>query len=63
MLVMTRAAARVEPAIVYPAAVPFLITLANTSLFSSMLTGGGILLAAFLYLWGNTRPAPPSAPE
>lgn len=63
MLAMSRAAARVEPAIVYPAAVPFLITLANTSLFSSMLTGGGILLTLFLYLWGNARRAADDTPD
>lgn len=53
--IMARAAVKAEPAIAYPAAVPFLITLANTSLFSSMLTGGGILLTMFIYLWGNAR--------
>lgn len=55
MHLMARAAAKVEPAVIFPAAVPFLITLANTSLFSSMLTGGGIFLTLFLYLWGNAR--------
>ena len=52
---MAKATSKVDPLIVYPAAVPFLITLANTSLFSSMLTGGGLFLAGFLYLWGNAK--------
>ncbi|WP_294089691.1 hypothetical protein [Sphingomonas sp.] len=35
--------------------IPYLMTLSNTSAFSSFVTGGGVILVILLYLYGNQR--------
>jgi hypothetical protein len=52
--ILAKAAAETERRVAFAMAVPFLMTLANTSVFSSMVTGGGLGLAGLLYLWGST---------
>lgn len=54
---LARAAARTDNRIVFVSAVPFLMIVANTSIFSSLITGGGILLVVLLYLWGCAAPS------
>ncbi|MFM9977247.1 MAG: hypothetical protein ACKVOP_04290 [Sphingomonadaceae bacterium] len=51
---LTFASTLVDARTAFAVTVPFLVTLANTSIFSSMVTGGGLALAVLLYLWGNS---------
>lgn len=53
--VLSRASAAVPKRIVFPATVPFLITVANTSILSSLLSGGGFVLGILFYLLGSAE--------
>lgn len=53
--VLSRASAAVPKRIVFPATVPFLITVTNTSILSSLLSGGGMVLGLLFYLLGSAQ--------
>lgn len=50
LVLLNRAVPRAKTGLASAMAIPFLISISNGSLFASMLTGGGLLLALLIYL-------------